>query len=490
MQEFFSQLWQIWCAGNLPGVIGAIIIMLIGWLIAIWLAGRVARLAGAFSDMGRKISGGENDGLMKSSGSLAGKITFYGVMLLVVLAAMSLLRLEYAAVPLREFVTVIAGYLPNIAGALLLLFLAWFIAGVVRNVIAGIVEKHEIAERMEKHFSIERHHSRMLVVHGSVFMVYLFFLPAILNALGIYGITAPLQAMFAVILLYLPRFFAAVLLLIVGFWAAKVVRKAVTAMIVALKVENFSKWCGLKEGQLDIPARIIGIGAWLLVVFPVITGALNVLGIDSLSAPAADFFTRLLMVAGLIICAVFILLAAFFIGRLIAGMVENFTAAHGVDTWMEKIGLSSEKFQEYRFFGGDRQNHSDCGGDIRLAGGLRSAGIGKCRHADPSAGSFRRQSAGQFDHSAGGGGGGKFCCRHHCGKIGECGQLCFEICGDHLCSDYGIEQSGNRADGGGNRIYASAGGILRDLCSGIRLGRQGVCGESAGKLAGKTPVRQ
>ncbi len=349
MQEFFSQLWQIWCAGNLPGVIGAIIIMLIGWLIAIWLAGRVARLAGAFSDMGRKISGGENDGLMKSSGSLAGKITFYGVMLLVVLAAMSLLRLEYAAVPLREFVTVIAGYLPNIAGALLLLFLAWFIAGVVRNVIAGIVEKHEIAERMEKHFSIERHHSRMLVVHGSVFMVYLFFLPAILNALGIYGITAPLQAMFAVILLYLPRFFAAVLLLIVGFWAAKVVRKAVTAMIVALKVENFSKWCGLKEGQLDIPARIIGIGAWLLVVFPVITGALNVLGIDSLSAPAADFFTRLLMVAGLIICAVFILLAAFFIGRLIAGMVENFTAAHGVDKWMEKIGLSSEKFQEYRF---------------------------------------------------------------------------------------------------------------------------------------------
>jgi hypothetical protein len=216
--------------------------MLIGWLLAIWLAGRVARLAGTFSDMGRKISGSENDGVMKKSGSLAGKITFYGVMLLVLLAAMSLLHLEYAAVPLREFVTVIAGYLPNIAGALLLMLLAWFIAGVVRNVIAGIVEKHEIAERMEKHFSIERHHSRMLVVHGSVFMVYLFFLPAILNALGIYGITAPLQAMFAVILLYLPRFFAAVLLLIVGFWAAKVVRKAVTAFVIALKVENFSKW--------------------------------------------------------------------------------------------------------------------------------------------------------------------------------------------------------------------------------------------------------
>ena len=67
MQEFFSQLWQIWCAGNLPGVIGAIIIMLIGWLIAIWLAGRVARLAGAFSDMGRKISGGENDGHLNAA---------------------------------------------------------------------------------------------------------------------------------------------------------------------------------------------------------------------------------------------------------------------------------------------------------------------------------------------------------------------------------------------------------------------------------------
>ena len=347
MRNFCYRVWQVWGESNLPGVIGAIIVMLVGWLIALWLAGKVARTAGKCMDMSRKISGTENDALVKKSGSLAGKITFYGVMLLVLLAAMSLLRLEYAAVPLREFVTVIAGYLPNIAGALLLLLLAWFIAGVVRNMTARIVEKYEISERLEKHFSLERHRSMMYVVNGTGFLVYLFFLPAILNALGIFGITAPLQAMFAVVLLYLPRLFAAFLILFVGFWAAKVVRKAVTAVIIALRLENFGKWCGLKEDQLEMPARFIGWLAWVLVALPVITGALNVLGIEALSRPAADFMALLLTGAGMIIGALLIVLASVIAGKLAGGAVTHIIARSGMDSLMTKLGLGHEKLQEY-----------------------------------------------------------------------------------------------------------------------------------------------
>ena len=122
MRYFFNRIWQMILESNLPGIIGAVIVLLIGWLIAWWLSRKTTASIKFFADMRGKISGGDRIPVPDNAGKFTGKVVYWMVIIIALLASMSLLKLEYAAVPLREFVTMVIAYLPNVAGALLLLF--------------------------------------------------------------------------------------------------------------------------------------------------------------------------------------------------------------------------------------------------------------------------------------------------------------------------------------------------------------------------------
>ena len=338
MRGFFNRIWQMMLESNLPGIIGAAIILLIGWLIALWLSRKAANSIKFFVDMRNRISGGERIEVPDSTGKFTGKVVYWLVIIIALLASMSLLKLEYAAVPLREFVTMIIAYLPNVAGALLLLFFARLLAGVVRKVVHEAMEKHEVRTHLARHFENDER-AAWYCAQAAGFLVYLFFLPAILNILGIYGITEPLQEMFAVFLNYLPRLAGAAIIFFVGFWAAKVVRKAVSGAVVLSRIDALGKLCGFRETSPAAVAGVIGAVAWVMVAIPVIIAVLSTLDIALLSHPVSVFMTLLLAGAGNIIGALLIILFAIFAGRVAAVAVRKISAASGVDKWLEKAGF-------------------------------------------------------------------------------------------------------------------------------------------------------
>ncbi|MBE6359346.1 MAG: hypothetical protein E7057_08910 [Lentisphaerae bacterium] len=348
MQKFFEQVWQMIVAGNLPGIIGAVLVLLAGWFIALWLSHKATAGIRACMELRHRLSGGENISLPDNTGRFAGRITYWIVMILALLAAMSLLKLEYAAVPLREFVSVIVGYLPNIAGALLLWAVARIIAGGVRMAVGKYVNREELQEQLSKKFPSAKNNIQEYAADSAAFLVYLFFLPAILNALGIFGITAPLQAMFGVILIYLPRIAAALVVFFAGMWAAKIARKAVAGAVMLSRVDVLGKWCGFKDFSPELPARFLGCVAWILVVIPVMIGALTALGIEMLSAPVSAFFELLLAGAGNIIAAVLVLIAAAVIAKIVARGAETLAQHAGMDKLMQHAGVDNERFAEFK----------------------------------------------------------------------------------------------------------------------------------------------
>ena len=348
MQKFFEQVWQMTAAGNLPGIIGAVLVLLAGWFIALWLSHKTTAGIRACMELRHRMSGGENIALPDNTGRFAGRGTYWIVMILALLAAMSLLKLEYAAIPLREFVSGIAGYLPNIAGALLLLVIARIIAGGVRMAVRKYVSREELQEQLSKKFPSAKNNIPEYAADSAAFLVYLFFLPAILNALGIFGITAPLQAMFGVILVYLPRIAAALVIFFAGMWAAKIARKAVSGAVMLSRVDVLGRWCGFKEFSPELPARFLGCVAWILVVIPVIIGALTALGIEMLSTPVSAFFELLLAGAGNIIAAVLVLIAAVVIARTVVHGAETLALNCGADKLMHLAGLGGERFAEFK----------------------------------------------------------------------------------------------------------------------------------------------
>jgi len=146
-----AMLIKIW--GYVPTIIGALLILIIGWLIAKIVELVVVRVLKAVRlDMASDKAGLTNvlaQGEIKCTFSeLIGAIVYWLVVLVVIATVLNALNLTVAADILSRFV----GYIPNILGAIFILvlgsFLASFVSSIVRTAAsnAGIENAKALAE--------------------------------------------------------------------------------------------------------------------------------------------------------------------------------------------------------------------------------------------------------------------------------------------------------------------------------------------------------
>ena len=334
MSEFFKQLWQIILDSNLLNLLAAVLVLLIGWLIAVILSGRTTRILNKLTNSNHQRNSNVSGKALTHIGSFSGKAVFYLIMIITLLGCFSLLKLHGAAAPLQEFVMQIIAYLPRIAGALLLALAAWILAGIVRSAVRMIMQKNRLHEKLA-HSAANRKTAENIAdytAQTAAYTVWLFFLPGILNALGIYGVTQALQNMFFKFFAYLPNLIAAGFILLAGFWAAQIVRKAVHGLVEASRIQNLLQDLPFgKELKSNTLAICCSTAAYILIAIPILIAALNALKITVLSQTIAAFLEQLLAstgnIIGAIIIAILSLMAAHFCGKLITGL----TAAWGLD---------------------------------------------------------------------------------------------------------------------------------------------------------------
>ena len=334
MNDFFTRIWQIIVESNLLNVTGAILILLIGYLAALTLGRKSTNLIQRIAVKTTVMPDGTVILPVSRTAKVFGRVVYGIVMLLAVLGCLSILKLDAAAAPLQEFITGITGYLPNIAGALLLFFMAWVLSEIVKMLCTSFLRMSKLTGKLTA-WSEEKCDSEKCVryiAQTAGYIVYLFFLPAILNALKIYGITRPLQSMFEKFLTFIPNLAAALLILLIGLWAAKLARKAVKGLVVISKIGELTEKLDiagkLNNGSL---AAMAGWTVYVLIALPVAAAALTALDIDILSRAVAGFFRDVLAVSGEIAASAIILFVTVIAGAFAAKLVERFTAAWGVD---------------------------------------------------------------------------------------------------------------------------------------------------------------
>ena len=343
MSDFFKQIWQIIADSNLLNVLGAIIVLFVGYLIALVLGRKAAclmeRIAGKI--MTRQDSG-EILPVVRTA-RIFGRIVYGIVMLLAVLGCLSVLKLDAAAAPLQKFISRITAFLPNIAGALLLIFAAWIIAETVKMFSVALLNKMKSTSRipLDKSEKLNSGKFALYVSRTAGCIVYLFFLPAILNALEIYGITQPLQSMFEKILTYIPNLAACALILLAGLWGAALARKAAKGLTVISKVDELGDKLEvantLRSGTLS---AMVGWTVYILIALPVVIAALAALNIDVLSLAIAGFFRDVLDFSGEIAVSAIVLMAAFTGGKFAGKLVERLTGAWGIDSLCSNMNNS------------------------------------------------------------------------------------------------------------------------------------------------------
>lgn len=316
----------------LPSVLGALAILLVGWIVALVAAAVTRKALGALRTNERLSAQTETSFNFER---LGGRIVFWALLLLTLIGMFGVLHLDGVSGPLSTLATTVMLYLPRLLLALVLALVGWLVATVVRTV----VNKALGATRMDEKLSESADMQPLSNTMGNVayWLVLLLFLPAIVGALQIDGLMVPLTAMTEDFLGMLPNLFAAVIIGVVGWIIAKAVNGLVTNLLAATGIDKFSEsqdeTRGLKLSQLG------GTLAFILVIVPTLIAALDALRIEAISAPLTNMLGIFLQALPNVLAAAAIVLLAWFIGRFVAELVAKLLANLGFDQLPERIGL-------------------------------------------------------------------------------------------------------------------------------------------------------
>ncbi len=397
----------------LPGVLTALAVLIIGWIVAKIIAslvGKALRKTGAGTKLNKLIS--PNGGV--DSSKVVSKGVFYLLMLFVLVAFFQVLNLPMVSKPLDAFLEQVFAYAPRLLSALGLGVVAYVLARVLKEVTKGGLEAVDIDTRLAnigqdanalKSAAGNALDSGARAIAGTddddldlgddggffdeadstgsaslvstagddsvklsqtipeavYWLIFALFLPAIIGALQIPGLQEPINQMFTKAMDFLPNILGAGIIGVVGFFIAGLVRKVVSNLTAAFGVNKVAGKIGLGDSGGTRISDLLGLLAFITILVPLSAAALDKLGIDAISTPANAIIGRVSSLLPGFLGAGVVIAIAFFLGRIISKLAEELLTGVGFDSVPEKLGLNVSNMSP-------TQSPSKIGGKLVLGG--------------------------------------------------------------------------------------------------------------------------
>ncbi|MDH3310773.1 MAG: mechanosensitive ion channel [Gammaproteobacteria bacterium] len=317
---------------HLPNILGALAILIVGWVIAVAARAALIRLL-AMLKVNQRIQESTDQKMNVESGIAAG--VFWVILLVTVLGVLNALDLELVSDPFQVLVTQIFGYLPRLAAGTILVLVAWLVATVLRTLVTRVLEKTAMDEKLSAKAGMEPMSKNV----GNVlfWLVILLFIPAILGAYALEGLLAPVQSMINKSLAVLPNVFAAVVIGFVGWLVAKVLRGLVVNLLAAAGADEAGHKAGLEQ-QVQI-SRVVGTLVFIFVFIPTLIAALDALQIEAVSRPATNMLSQILDAVPQLVAAGLILVVTWYVAKFASSLVARLLNSVGLDALPGKIGI-------------------------------------------------------------------------------------------------------------------------------------------------------
>ncbi len=235
-------------------------------------------------------------------------------------------------VDIQKYVTqgydVIANFAPKLISAIVIFIVAYIVAKLLGRAVSYLIDKSGIGSNANSSGPTTGQN-----ISKAVFwVVMLIALPAILGALGMQSIIAPLQSMAEKFLAFIPNLFGAGLIFFIGYIVATVVRNAIESICAASNLEGWSQRAGIGNvtGEGGI-GRILSILAFALIIIPVSIAALDALQMTAISTPAKEMLNGVLNAIPNVFAASIVLAIAYLIAKFASSTIAGLLSATGVD---------------------------------------------------------------------------------------------------------------------------------------------------------------
>jgi len=314
-----------------------------GWLLALIVAALVRaglRRTDLDDRIANSISG--EDGAKVDLEKWISRIVFYVILIFGIVGFLQRLNLNAVAQPLEGLLTEVTKFIPALLSALALLFLAWLLASFLRFLIYQLASRVKLDERLTQGAEMEEGQVPVSqsIATAAYWLIFLFFLPAILGALNVQGLVSPVEDMVTQILLAVPNLFSAGFILLVGWFIARIVRQVVTNLVKVAGADRAGENIGL-QGSQSI-SSLSGTVVYALVLISTVIAALGELEIEAISGPASTMLNTVLEAIPAIFGAALILAVTYLIGKLVSGLVTSLLRGAGADTLPVRLGFMKD----------------------------------------------------------------------------------------------------------------------------------------------------
>ena len=245
---------------------------------------------------------------------------------------------------LNNFADGVSESMPKTIGAILVLIIGFFIASMIKKCLAKVLNKFKIDDKIKQKSGMESKLEDLLASLG-YFTIIVFTALLELDILGIQGVLDPVKNMIYKFLDIIPNIVASGLIIFMGYILAQIC-SAGTIFISSPLDKHVSKIGLSQDFKLSVVlAKIVSI----IIYIPIAVAALDTLKIEAISEPAQSMLSELINAVPNILAATIILLVAFFLGKLVTGILADFLKSVDADKIPEKLNVDKLFSEKYTF---------------------------------------------------------------------------------------------------------------------------------------------
>jgi len=237
----------------------------------------------------------------------------------------------------------------GLVGALVLLVVGWLVAKALGAAVAAALRRSGLDRRLAPLVGADPGAATRADTAGAIgrvayYVVMLFVLLAVFDALGLQVVTAPLTALLAGVFAFLPNLFAAALILLVGWLLARIASRLVAGLLAAAGVDRLAERAGLAAslGSQRL-SGVLGTVVYVLILLPAVAAALDALRLGALTRPVSDLIDEVLAAVPNVVTAVLIVGITWVVARLVAQLVAGVLAGVGFNALPARLGLAAPR---------------------------------------------------------------------------------------------------------------------------------------------------
>lgn len=308
----FNQTLQ----GPLGSIVGALIILIIGWIIASLVRRALATVLSKTS-LDTRLSQGA--GIQPISGVIA-DLVYWFILLIVLTMTVGRLGLNGLFTPLTNMIDKTFAFMPNALLAAFVMFIGFIVAKIVRSMVTTVVSRLNLQALFNK-AGVSDQNNLPSIAGSIVFLLTIIpFSIAALDALKVESISRPATNMLNKIMEALPNVFTALAILVITYLVVRLVANIIKGLIADTQLDTLPEKVGLQSvlGSKKL-SDVIACGILFFAMLFAVVAAADLLGF----VPISDIITMFIAFGAQIILGAVVLTIGFWLANLIAGAVER-----------------------------------------------------------------------------------------------------------------------------------------------------------------------